>query len=160
MQREGQHRILVASLENCCQYLFPSNSNNHCLLWPVCTTSKNLVNITFLGYCTSTFYTLHVQFESLRGAGVLEFLSILYNGTAELNLARGMGVCPCRSGRQRPYDGLILLSKTSYSMSQWDLENLGLSSTLTAEPKKSENDKYEQRNHSYGRDTSSSDVAS
>ena len=32
-------------------------------------------------------------------------------------------------GRQRTYDGLILLSETSYSTSQWDLENLGFSST-------------------------------
>jgi len=32
-------------------------------------------------------------------------------------------------GRQRTYDGLRLLSETSYSTSRWDLENLGFSST-------------------------------
>jgi hypothetical protein len=76
-----------------------------------------------------TGIALHIQFGSLRGAGVLAFIGILYNGRTELNLARGMDVCHVGPGRQRTYDGLILLSETSYSTSQWNLEKLGFSST-------------------------------
>jgi len=32
---------------------------------------------------------------------VLQFIGILFNGRTELNLARGMDVCPCRSGQAK-----------------------------------------------------------
>jgi len=103
-------------------------------------------------------YTCSV--ELLRGAGVLEFIGILFNGRTELKIARGMNVYPCRSGQAKDLwwiDSLIwnILQHVSVGFRKpW------LQLDWTVEPKKSGNDKYQLRNNSYDTDTSSSDVAS